>query len=106
MKYCCNYPMKIRATEIAVATGTTTITIPSTVTPAAGVVYDVILSTPIHEGTEGTQLVISNGTIEGTVYKYNGNYARVHDMSSRSVLRVQFFDDPEHFMSLSKWGLQ
>ena len=100
---CCNFPM-IKASLVAVATGTTTITIPATVTPTAGAIYNVILSTPIPAGTDGTQIVITNGTVSGTVMNCIGNYYRAYPLTSRSVLRVQFFDAPAHFQILNpRW---
>ena len=96
----CNYPPLIRASGIAVATGVTTITVPSTVEIVPGGVYNILLATPIPEGTDGTQISVTNGTVTGTVMKSNGNYARANPLTSRSVLLVQFFDDPAHFQIL------
>lgn len=67
-------------------------------TPAAGCVYDILLRTQIPANAEGTILVLSNGTDNWYVYQNcNGNYSRARGLTSRKVLRVQFFDDPSHF---------
>lgn len=86
---------------MAVASGVTTITIPGTVTPTAGTIYDIILSTPIPDGTEGTQVEISNGTAS-TLYRYDGNYWRAHDLNSRTIIRAQFFNDPAHYVIIPR----
>lgn len=89
--------------ESIVVTGTgntaqTTITVPAGVTFAAGAIYDILLSTQIPAGTDGTIVVITNGTDEGELYQFGfGNYARARKLGSRKILRVQFFDDPAHF---------
>lgn len=99
---CSLYPPFIRASSVAVAAGVTTITVPATVDIEAGNVYNILLATPIPDGTDGTQISITNGTVTGTVMKYNGNYARANPLTSRSYLPVQFFDDPAHFQILKK----
>ena len=96
----CEYPQFIRATSLAVAGGVTTITIPASVEIVPGTVYNIILSAPIPSGTDGTQISVTNGTVTGTVMKRNGNYARAYPLTSRSVLNVQFFNDPAHFQLL------
>lgn len=98
----CDYPIKVRATSLTVAGGVSTVTLPATVTPMAGFTYDIILSTPIPEGTEGTQISITNGTVTGTLYWCTGNYKRAHNLSSRTVIRAQFFDDPAHFLFIPR----
>ena len=104
MKCCCNYPTETRAVSVTVAGGVTTITLPSSLTLTAGALYNVILATPIPEGTDGTQIAITNGISTGTVMLGNGNYYRAYPLTSRSVLRVQFFDDPTHFQILNpRW---
>lgn len=102
MACCCNkYPTRIRATTVAVAAGVTTITIPTTPEIAAGGVYDIALFTSIPSGTDGTQLAITNGTVTGNVMRGNGNYYRPLPLLSRTILRVQYLDDPAHFQILS-----
>ena len=98
------YPIRVRATELAVAGGITTVTVADTVEFAPGTVYDILLATPVPDGTDGTQISITNGTVTGTVMRCNGNYYRAYPLTSRSVLRVQFFDDPAHFQILNpRW---
>lgn len=96
------FVQRIRAESIAVTgagnTAQTTITVPDTVTFAAGVTYDLLLSAQIPAGTDGTIVVITNGTDEGELYQFGiGNYARARNLGSRKIIRVQFFDDPAHF---------
>lgn len=99
-----NYPVRTRASSVAVAEGTTTVTIPATITPAPGLVYEILLATPIPDGTDGTQIVITNGTVSGTVMNCIGNYYRAYPLTSRSILRVQFFDAPAHWQILNpRW---
>ncbi len=97
----CNYPTRYRAQTIAVATGTTTITLPATAEFTAGEVYDILLASPIPDGTDGTTIEITNGTVTGDVMRRNGNYFRPIPLTSRTILRVQFFDDPAHFQLLA-----
>lgn len=101
---CCNYIPRIRATAVAVAAGVTTITVGATPEIIDGGVYDIVLSTAIPDGTDGTQLSITNGTVTGNVLNGNGNYFRPLPLRSRTVLRVQFLSDPSHFQILSVFG--
>lgn len=101
---CCNYIPRIRAEEIAVATGVTTITVGATPEIIDGGVYDIVLSTAVPDGTDGTQLSITNGTVTGDVMNGNGNYFRPLPLRSRTVLRVQYLADPSHFQILSVFG--
>lgn len=87
------------------STAETTITVPASVNFAAGCVYDILISAQVPTGTDGTILVISNGTDEGTVNQCkNGNYARARALGWRKVIRVQFLDDPAHFNLLCVRG--
>ena len=102
---CCNmYIPKIRATIVAVATGITTVTISATPEIIDGGVYDIVLSTTIPTGTDGTQLSVTNGTVTGNVMNRNGNYFRPLPLRSRTILRVQYLADPSHFQILSVFG--
>ena len=103
------YIQRVTAQTIAVTgTGTTaetTITVPTSFTPAAGCIYDILVSAQVPSGTDGTILTISNGTIDAAVYKRsNGDYARCRGLGWRKVIRIQFFDDPEHFNLLMVRG--
>ena len=95
---------KIRATTVAVATGVTTITLPSTTEINAGDVIDILLATAIPDGTDGTQVSITNGTVTGSLMNGNGNYLRDAPIRSRTVLRVQFLNDPSHFQIINVFG--
>ena len=98
---CCKYPKLIRAESVTVAAGVTTITLPDTVEINAGDVIDVLIASPIPDGTNGSSVVITNTTVSGEVFIFNGNYFRPRPLLSRTVFRVQFFDDPEHFQLIS-----
>jgi len=97
----CNFPTRIRATEVAVDAGATTITLPATPEINPGDVVDVQLYTAIPDGTDGTTLTIDNGTANGFVMSCNGNYYRPLPLRSRTILRVQYLDDPEHFQLIA-----
>lgn len=103
------YIQRVTADSIAVSgtgsTAETTITVPTSFTPVAGGIYDILISAQVPAGTDGTILVVSNGTIEGEVYQQrNGNYARVRALGWRKVIRVQFLDDPAHYNLLCVRG--
>ncbi len=93
-----------RATSVAVADGVTTITIPATPEINTGDVINVLLATAIPEGTDGTEIIITNGTTIGSVMNGNGNYLRFYPLTSRTVLQVQYLDDPQHFQILNVFG--
>lgn len=95
---------KIRATTVAVATGTTTITLPASPEINAGDVIDILLATAIPDGTDGTQVTITNGTVTGNLMNGNGNYLRDAPIKSRTVLRVQYLSDPAHFQIINVFG--
>ena len=94
----------IRADSVAVATGTTTITLPATPEISPGDVIDVLLATAIPAGTDGTQISITNGTVTGSLMNGNGNYLRLDPLTSRTVLRVQYLGDPAHFQVIGIFG--
>ena len=95
---------QIRATTVAVAAGVTTITLPATPEIAAGDVVDILLATAIPDGTDGTQISITNGTVTGNLLNGNGNYLRPYPLTSRTVLRVQYLGDPAHFQIIDIFG--
>lgn len=95
-----NFP-KIRVESIAVADGVATLTIPTETTIDSGNIVDIQLFTSIPAGTEGAELVISNGgAIASPIMNGDGNYLRLYPLTSRTVLRVQYLSDPEHFQIL------
>ena len=103
----CNFDpniAQIRATEVAVADGVATITIPATTTINSGDIVDIQLFTSIPDGTDGAQLVITNGTLTASVMNGNGNYLRFYPLTSRTVLRVQYLSDPTHWQILNVFG--
>ena len=96
-----NYPKRIRAESVAVAAGVTTITLPATPEINPGDVLDILIAVPIPDGTNGSTVSITNGTITGDVNICNGNYFRPRPILSRTVFRVQYFSDPEHFQLIA-----
>lgn len=103
---CCFDPniAQIRASSIAVAAGVATITIPATATISSGDIVDIQLFTSVPDGTDGAQLVITNGTLTASVMNGNGNYLRFYPLTSRTVLRVQYLSDPSHFQIINVFG--
>ena len=95
--FCNKYPVKARASSVAIASGITTITVPASVEITPGTIYEILLATPIPAGTDGTQVSITNGTTAATVMRCSGNYFRPLPLRSRTVLHVQYLDDPAHF---------
>ena len=97
----CNFPMRFRATSVTTTGGATTITIPAEPTFSPGEIIDIQLYTAIPDGTDGTTLSVTNGTINAFVMAANGNYYRPLPLRSRTILRVQYLDDPAHFQLLA-----
>lgn len=101
---CRCYPPLVRASSVAVASGVTTITLPTTQTFTAGSVYNVLLATTIPDGTDGTQVAVTNGTDSGNVMQGNGDYFRPLPLRSRTILTIQYFADPAHFQIIRVRG--
>lgn len=95
---------RFRATSVAVTAGVATITIPASSDINNGDIVDVLLATSIPDGTDGAQLVITNGTLTASVMNGNGNYLRFYPLTSRTVLRVQYLSDPSHFQIINVFG--
>lgn len=95
---------RYRATTVAVAGGVTTITLPATAEIENGQIIDVLLATAIPDGTDGTQITITNGTVTGDLMNGNGNYLRPYPLTSRTVIRCQFLSDPNHFQIINIFG--
>lgn len=100
----CNQVPRYRASSVAVAAGVTTITIPATPEINPGDVFEILLATPIPDGTDGTQVTITNGTQTGNLMNGNGNYYRPEPLTSRTVYLVQYLADPAHFQILRVFG--
>lgn len=103
------YVQRITATKIAVtgvdAAAVSTITVPGNVTFAPGGIYDILLRTQAPALTDGTIVNITNGTQAGSIMERStANYARSRGLGWRKVLRVQYFDDPAHFVLLAVRG--
>lgn len=95
---------RYRATTVAVAGGVTTITLPVTAEIENGQIIDVLLATAIPDGTDGTQITITNGTVTGDLMNGNGNYLRPYPLTSRTVIRCQWLSDPDHFQIINIFG--
>lgn len=100
----CNQITRLRASSVAVASGVTTITLPASPSINAGDVFEILLGTPIPDGTDGTQVSITNGTVTGSLMNGNGNYFRPMPLTSRTVFLVQYLADPAHFQILKIYG--
>lgn len=100
----CKYPKPVRAETVAVAGGTTTITLPATTEINPGDVLNIGLFTAIPDGTNGVPISITNGTVTGDLLIPNGNFFRPRPLMARTVFQVQFLSDPEHFILLGVKG--
>ena len=95
---------RFRAESVEVAEGVTTITLPATAEISNGEIIDVLLATAIPDGTDGTQITITNGTVTGDLMNGNGNYLRPYPLTSRTVIRCQYLGDPAHFQIIQIFG--
>jgi len=102
---CCkpNIPV-FKATSVVAEDDVVTITIPASPQITAGNVIDVVLATSVPNDTDGSQLIITNGTITASVMNGDGNYLRFYPLTSRTVLRVQYLNDPVHFQIINVFG--
>lgn len=98
----CNRIQAVVPETIAVATGTTTITLPSTFEPVNGGIYDIPLSAAIPDGTNGTVIEITNGTVTGSLLNRLGSNVRMGTLNAQWVLRVMYLSDPDHFNLISR----
>lgn len=81
------------------------IKVPDTTAFAPGVIYDVLVRTQVPAGTDGTVLTVSNGAVTcPVVQRASGNYVRCRGLGWRRVLRLQWLDDPAHFLLLGARG--
>ena len=95
---------RYRADSVEVADGVTTITLPATATIESGQIIDILLATAIPDGTDGTQISITNGTVTGSLMNGNGNYLRPFPITSRTIIRCQYLSDPSHFQIIQLFG--
>lgn len=89
-------------TSITTATGTTTITLPSTFEPVNGGIYDISLAASIPDVTTGNVLVITNGTVSGNLLNRLGSNVRMGGLNPQWVLRVMYLEDPIHWNLISR----
>lgn len=97
----CNVPVVVPG-SIAVAGGVTTITLPATFEPVNGCVYDIPLAAAIPDGSNGSVITITNGTITGNLLNRLGSNVRMGTLNAQWVLRVMFLSDPAHYNLLSR----
>lgn len=95
---------RFRASTVATTGGVTTITLPATAEINSGEIIDILLATSIPDGTDGTQISITNGTVTGNLLNGNGNYLRPYPLTSRTVIRCQYLSDPAHFQIINMFG--
>lgn len=94
---CNNCRCLIKATSITTTGGVTTITIPDTDFSTCGF-YCIGLFTAIPVGTDCTRVVITSGEATYPIECCDGNYWRPCEIKCRSILKLKFFDDPNHFI--------
>ena len=95
---------RYRADSVSVLAGVTTITLPATAEINSGEVFDILLATAIPDGTDGTQISITNGTVTANLMNGNGNYLRPYPLTSRTVIRCQYLSEPAHFQIINIFG--
>lgn len=104
MTCCKNYIPRIRASSVSASSGVTTITLPASPEINAGDVIDILLASAVPDGTDGNAISITNGTLTGDLMNGNGNYLRLPDLTSRTVIRAQYLSDPAHFQAINVFG--
>lgn len=100
----CNCYRRIQSvvpTTAAVAAGVTTLTLPASFTPMNGGIYDIPLSVAIPDGTNGTEISITNGTVTGNLLNRLGSNVRMGTLSAGTTLRVMYLEDPSHWNLIS-----
>lgn len=98
---CNNRIQSVTPTTIATAAGTTTITLPATFVPVNGGIYDIPLAAAIPDGTNGTVISITNGTVTGDLLNRLGSNVRMGTLCASTTLRVMYLEDPEHWNLIS-----
>ena len=86
------------ATSVDWANGIYTINVPKTLEPKEFCNYCILLRTPIPVTTTCNRVLINNGTTTWDVMTCNGNYWRPCTLKCRSILKLRYFADPEHFV--------
>lgn len=95
---------ELRATSVTADDDVVTITVPSTPAITDGEVVNIVLATSVPNDTDGSQLIVTNGSITASVMNGNGNYLRLTPLTSRMVLQVQYLADPVHFQIINVFG--
>lgn len=88
---------RVRATDITITNGISKITIPTT-TPNINKCLWIDLRVAIPLGTSCTRVQIVNGSDTLDVEVTDGNYWRPCELRCRSILVLQYFDDPAHYV--------
>ena len=91
---CC--PNLIKASSITFDSGTTTITVPgNSLTNLSNCQKLCIgLFTSIPTGVDCSQVVVTDGTNQYNVYKCNNQYWRPCNLKCRTILVLQYLNDP------------
>ena len=97
----CGRIQSVVPTTIAFAAGTTTVTLPADFVPVNGGIYDIPLAASIPDGTNGSVITITNGTITGNLLNRLGSNVRMGTLSAAWTLRVMYLGDPEHWNLIS-----
>lgn len=104
MSCCCknNRIQTVVPESITVAAGVATVTLPATFEPVQGGIYDVPLSVAIPDGTNGAEIVITNGTTTGSLLNRLGSNVRMGTLNAQWILRIMFLEDPDHWNLISR----
>lgn len=98
---CNNCCKVITASTITTSGGVTTITVPTGTTFISGECYCIGMFLTIPSGTNGTQVNITDGTTTYNIFNSVANYWRPRcGLRSRTLLRLRFLNDPNHFLKI------
>ncbi len=98
MSKCICCPNFTHATSIVTANGITTITVPATFNPTICNCYCVLLRTTFPTVSACNSVVITNGTVTWPVLESCGSNWRPCNLKCRSILKLRFCADPDHFI--------
>ena len=94
---CCN---RIKAEEILVEPGIITIIVPDGTEFKDGCCYEICLFKNIPVADNCSQIIVQNDVAKYEVFTNNANWWRPCKLNCRSILELQFCDDPDHFLIL------
>lgn len=99
----CDYNIQtVVPTSITVATNIATITLPTSFEPVNGGIYDISLAAPVPDGTNGAEIIITNGTVSGNLLNRLGSNVRMGPLDAQWILRVMYLEDPAHFNLINR----